>query len=104
MYELNLELAQNDSWRVVLTSVSGESVGEVMMPCHGPFNPWQLLPQPSLRIAADGNLYTFQEFLAYYGEETSHSWWTLAAPCYDHMIDILDENGGRIEGRKFRAL
>ena len=84
--------------------MTGESVGEILMPCHGPLNPWQLLPQPFYRIAADGNLYTSQEFLAYYGEETSHSLWTLAAPFYDHMIDIVDENGGRIEERTFHAL
>ena len=84
--------------------MTGESVGEILMPCHGPLNPWQLLPQPFYRIAADGNLYTFQEFSAYYGEETSHSLWTLAAPFYNHMIDIVNENGGRIEERTFHAL
>ena len=38
-----------------------------MMPCDGPWKPWQLLPQPFYSIAADGNLYTFQDFVAYYG-------------------------------------
>ena len=104
MYALNLELAQNDSWRVVLSSMNGQPVGEFIMPCHGPLNPWQLVPQSSLRIAADGNLYTFQDFVTYYGEETSHSWWARAAPCYDHRIDFLHENGDRIEGRTCQAL
>ncbi len=104
VYALSFEPAQNDAWHVVITSMSGESVGEAMMPCHGPLNPWQLLPQPFYSIAADGNLYTFQEFRDYYGEETFHSLWRLAAPCYDHMIDIVDQDGGRIEGWQFHGL
>ena len=91
VYALSFELAQNDEWHVVLTSISGASIGEVMMPFHGPLNAGKLLPQPFYRRAADGNLYTFQEFLAYYGEERSHSLWALAAPCYDHMIVIVHE-------------
>ena len=104
VYALNFEPAQNDEWNLVLTSMTGESVGEIMMPCDGRLNPWQLLPQPFYSIAADGNLYTFQEFRAYYGQETSHSLWRLAAPCYDHMIDIVDEDGARIEGWQFHGL
>ena len=104
VYALNLQLAQDDSWRVVLSSMNGQPVGEFIMPSHGPLNPWQLAPQSSLRIAADGNLYTLQDFVAYYGEEISHSLWARAAPCYDHRIDFLHENGDRIEGRTCQAL
>ena len=67
VYALNLEPAQNDAWNMVLTSMTAESVGTIMMPCDGPLNPWQLLPQPFYSIAADGNLYTFQDFVTYYG-------------------------------------
>ena len=63
VYALNFEPALNDEWNMVLTSMTGESVGEIMMPCDGPLNPWQLLPQSFYRTAADGNLYTFQDFL-----------------------------------------
>ena len=104
LYALLWEPAPQDACNMVLTSMTGESVGEIMMPRDGPLNPWQLLPQPFYSIAADGNLYTFQEFLAYYGEETSHSLWTLAAPCYDHMIDIMDEDGDRLAGWKIHGL
>ena len=79
--------------------MNGEPVGECILPCSGPLNPWQLAPQSSLRIAADGNVYTLQDFVAYYGEEISHCLWARAAPCYDHGIDFLHENGDRIEGR-----
>ena len=104
VYALNLQLAEDDSWRVVLSSMNGEPVGEFIMPSHGPLNPWQHVPQSSLRIAADGNLYTFQDFVDYYGEETSHRWWARAAPCYDHKIDFLHANGDRIDGRTCQAL
>ena len=99
VYELSLHSAANDSWRVVLSCMNGEPVGECILPCSGPLNPWQLAPQSSLRIAADGNVYTLQDFVAYYGEEISHCLWARAAPCYDHGIDFLHENGDRIEGR-----
>ena len=104
VYALSLDIAPDDSWRVVLSSMNGQPVGEFIMPSHGPLNPWQLVPQSSLRIAADGNLYTLQDFVAYYGEEISHSLWARAAPCYDHRIDFLHENGDRIEGRTCQAL
>ena len=104
VYALSFHIAPCDSWRVVLSSMNGQPVGEFIMPCHGPLNPWQLVPQSSLRIAADGNLYTLQDFVAYYGEEISHSLWARAAPCYDHRIDFLHENGDRIEGRTCQAL
>ena len=105
VYALNLEPAQHDAWNMVLTSLNGESVGEILKPAGGlRLDPWKLLPQPFYSIAADGNLYTYQEFRDYYGEETFHSSWKRAFPCYDHDIDIVDEDGSRIEGWQFHGL
>ena len=50
-------------------------------------------------MAAHGNLYRLQDFVAYYREEISHRLWARAAPCYDHGIEFLHEHGDRIEGR-----
>ena len=69
-----------------------------MEPARGePVNPRKLLPQTFYCVAQDDNLYTFQEFRDYYGEETFHRMWSRAAACYDHNIEVVDEDGVRIE-------
>ena len=98
VYALNYEPAQNHAWNMVLTSMTGECVGEIMEPASGePVNPRKFLPQPFYCVAQDDNLYTFQEFRDYYGEETFHRMWSRAAACYDHNIEVVDEDGVRIE-------
>ena len=97
LYTLHLKTAPDDSGQMALTSMSGVSVSKVMMLGRGPVNPWPLVPQPFYRIAADGNLYTFDEFVAYYGEENTQNLWTLAAPCYDHEIVMVDAGGEVIQ-------
>ena len=105
VYALNYEPAQNHAWNMVLTSMTGECVGEIMEPASGePVNPRKFLPQPFYCVAQDDNLYTFQEFRDYYGEETFHRMWTRAAACYDHNIEVVDEDGSRIEGWYFHGL
>ena len=104
VFALSFDIAPDDSERVLLSSMNAQPVGEFIVPTHGPLNPWQAVPQSSLRRAADGNLYMLQDFVAYYGEEVSHSLWERAAPCYDHRIDFVHENGDRIEGRTSQAL
>ena len=99
VYALSVQLAQNEERHLVLASMSGAVVRDVNMPLCGSLTDGKLLPQPLYRRAADGNLYTLQEFLAYYGEETSHSLWARAPPCYDHRIVVVDEQGRRVEGR-----
>ena len=99
VYALSVQLAQNEERHLVLTSMSGAAMGNVKMPLCGSLTAGKLLPQPLYRRAADGNLYTLQEFWAYYGAETCNSLWVRAAPSYDHGIVVVDEQGRRVEGR-----
>ena len=96
-YTLHLQTDPDDAGHMHLTSMSGVSVSKVMMLGRAPVNPCPLVPQPFYRIAADGNLYTFEEFVAYYGEENTQNLWTLAAPCYAHEIVMVDAGGEVIQ-------
>ena len=93
VYTMHFEPAEADAWHVRITTMSGVAVSDAIMRCHGPLNAWEHLPQPLYRIAGDGNLHTFQEYAAYYGEEKSKELWTRAAPCYDHLIDLVTADG-----------
>ena len=73
--------------------MSGVTVKVSIVRRDEPWNAWEHLPQPPHRIAADGNLYTFQEYAVYYGEERSKGFWTRAAPCYDHLINLVTQDG-----------
>ena len=96
-YTLHLQIDGDDAGQMHLRSMSGVSVSKVMMMGRAPVNPWLLVPQPFYRIAADGNLYTFEEFHAHYGGDNTQNLWTLAAPCYDHRILLLDACGEVIQ-------
>ena len=93
VYTMHFEPAEADAWHVRITTMSGVAVSDAIMRCHGPLNAWEHLPQPLYRIAGDGNLYTYQEYAAYYGEEKSKEWWSRAAPCYDHLILLVTADG-----------
>ena len=96
-YTLHLQTDANEAGNVYLTSMSGVAVSTVMTLGRAPVNPCPLLPPPFYRIAADGNLYTFEEFHAYYGGQKTQNLWTLAAPCYAHEIRMVDAGGEVIQ-------
>ena len=104
VYALSVQLAQGEKRRLVLASMSGAVVREVDMPLCGSLADGKLLPQPLYRRAADGNLYTLQDFRAYYGADRCNILWVRAAPCYDHRIVLVDEQGRRVQGRLLHAV
>ena len=77
--------------------MSGVAVRHASVPRDEPVNVWKHLPPPLYRVAADGNLYTFQDYAAYYGEERSKELWTRAAPCYDHLINLVTQDGDMLQ-------
>ena len=83
----------DDSGRMLLSSMNARPVGEFIIPTHGRLNLWEAIPQCSHRRNANGNLYMLQDWVA---GEVSHSLWEHGAPCYDHRIDVVCENGDRV--------
>ena len=77
--------------------MSGVAVRHVSVPRDEPVDVWKHVPPPLYRVAADGNLYTFEDYAAYYGEETSKVFWTRAAPCYDHLTHLVTQDGDMLQ-------
>ena len=97
VYTLHWEPAEDDACHVRTTTMSGVAVRHASVPRDEPVNVWKHLPPPLYRVAADGNLYTFQDYAAYYGEERSKVFWTRAAPCYDHLINLVTQDGDMLQ-------
>ena len=89
VYTMHFPPMEADAWQVRMTTMSGRHVCDVAMPCTGTMNALEHVPQPLYRVAGDGNLYTHQQYTAYYGEEITKEWWSSAAPCYEHRICLL---------------
>ena len=92
VYTMHFQPTEADAWQVRMTTMSGRHVCDVAMPCTGTMNALEHVPQPLYRVAGDGNLYTHQQYTAYYGEEITKQWWSSAAPCYDHRICLVTAN------------
>ena len=52
---------------------------------------------PFYRVAADGNLYSFEDYAAYYGEDMCEEFWTCDALCYDYLIHLIAPNGDMLQ-------
>ena len=93
VYTVGLEPAGDDQWQTRTMTMSGLVVSEHVVPRLVPLNPWQHFPQPPYRIARHGNLYTFPEYDAYDGNEKSSGMWQKAPPCYEHLLDLVIQEG-----------
>ena len=93
VYALHWAPQENNSCHVRMTAMSGDTVNQASVPCDEPFQAWKHVPPPPYRVAADGNLYTFEDYAAYYGEVKSKEFWTRDAPCCDHLIQLITQNG-----------
>ena len=97
VYTLHWASQANGVLHVRMTGMNGETVSQASMPCREPFHAWKHVPSPFYRVAADGNLYSFEDYAAYYGEVKSKEFWTRDAPCYDHLIHLITQNGDVLE-------
>ena len=93
VYTVGLEPAGDDQWQTRTMTMGGLVVSEHVVPRLVPLNPGQHLPQPPYRIARDGNLYTFPEYSAYYGNDKSSWMWYQAPPCYEHALELVSAQG-----------
>ena len=97
VYALHWAPQENNSCHVRMTAMSGNTVSQASVPCDEPFQAWKHVPPPPHRIAADGNLYTLEDWAAYCREEKSKELGTHAAPCYNHLIHQTNRNGHVLE-------
>ena len=93
VYTLHWAPQENNSCHVRMTTMNGDTVNQASVPCDEPFQAWKHVPPPPYRVAADGNLYSFEDYAAYYGEAKCKEFWTRDAPCYDHLIHLITESG-----------
>ena len=97
VYTLHWAPPENDSCHVRLTTMNGNVVNQACVPCMELIQAWMHVPPPPYRVAADGNLYTCEDYAAYYGEMDSNEFWTRDAPCYDHLIHLVTQNGEMLQ-------
>ena len=93
VYTVSLEPAEDFQFQTRTRTMIGLVVSECLVPRLEPLKPWQHFPQPPYRIACDGNLYTFAEYSAYNGTEKSAWMWYQAPPCYEHVLELVSEQG-----------
>ena len=88
-----MEFADDLEIQTRTRTMTGTVVSECLVPCWEPLKPWQNFPEPPYRIACDGNLYTFAEHCTYYGLQKAAGMWHQSPPCYEHILQLVDELG-----------
>ena len=97
VYTLHWVSHENGIHHVRMTGMNGETVSQASMLRGELFQAWKHVPPPLYRVAADGNLYSFEDYAAYYGQVKSEEFWTRDAPCYDHLIHLIAQNGDMLQ-------
>ena len=97
VYTLRWVLPENGVHHVRITGMNGETVSQASMSRGEPLQAWKHVPLPFYRVAADGNLYSFEDYAAYYGEDMCEEFWTRDAPCYDYLIHLIAQNGDMLQ-------
>ena len=92
IYTLHCEDIELSCHRVQARSLNGRIVSVAEVNPDVAFCAWQHVPQPRYRIAEDGNLCTEQDFEQLYKKSASEEW-KCAPPCYEHVFDMIKDNG-----------
>ena len=97
VYTISVELAHAFHFQTRTRNMSGTEVRSCVMSSSVPVKPWQHYPEPVVRIACDGNFYTFTEHCTYYGSHKA-AWMRLhSLACYDHVVQLVDDGGNDVE-------
>ena len=96
-YTISVELAHAFHFQTRRRNMNGTEVRSCVRSWSVPVKPWQHYPEPVVRIACDGNLYTFTEHCTYYGSHKA-AWMRLhSLACDDHFVQLVDDGGHVVE-------